>query len=177
MRIIQLQEKILNFDHNDIPARQKYASMVWQMLEDAYADIGGFQSASSVQELVQTPGLWKLVRRGATITAILIYKESHGRKLIAVATDQTAQGKQDLLRILREDQKLSRSWAEVSGKMESIYKKLGFLPLDNQLAGTLLNKKILDLDSDGIHYTRLIAGHPHVKAVYGIPRLAHVLAT
>ena len=165
-----LTERIRNFDHTEVSDRQQYADQVWNLLQHAYKEIGGFLSAANAQELVETPGLWKLVIRDSHVHAVVIYKESHGRKLIGAATDGTAQGKTDLIQILKEDKRLNRSWAEVSGKMENLYEKLGAKPIPNDQAARLTGKRILSLDADGVHYVRLIAGHPHKKALYGTPQ-------
>lgn len=169
MRYLQLLERVKNFDHHDVELRQKYAYQVWHMLQHAYKEIGGFLSAANAQELVETAGLWKLQLRGDHVSAVVIYKAQHGRKLIGAATDGTSEGKNDLMMILKEDKSLRRSWAEVSGKMEGVYRKLGAEPIPNTRAHELTGKRILNLDEDGVHYTRLIAGHPHVKALYGNP--------
>jgi hypothetical protein len=166
---MQLIERVKNFDHNDVDAREKYADQVWHMLQHAYKEIGGFLSAANPQELVETAGLWKLQLRADHVSAVVIYKAQHGRKLIGAATDGTSEGKNDLMMILKEDKSLRRSWAEVSGKMEGMYRKLGADPIPNTRAHELTGKRILNLDEDGVHYTRLIAGHPHVKALYGNP--------
>lgn len=162
-------ERVRNFDQTHVTDRQAYADQIWSMLQHAYADIGGFLSMANAQELVETPGLWKIITRGDQVKAVLIYKAQHGRKLIGAATDGTTDGKNDLMRLLMEDKALRRSWAEVSGKMESVYRKMGAEPIPNALAHELTGKRILNLDEDGVHYTRLIAGHPHVKALYGTP--------
>lgn len=169
MRYQQLLERIKNLDHNDRHQRDAYADQVWHMLQHAYKEIGGFLSAANAQELVETPGLRKLVVRSDHVSAVIIYKASHGRKLIGAATDGTSEGKNDLIQILKEDRDLKRSWAEVSGKMEALYRKMGAKPIPNTEAHKLTGKRILSLDPDGVHYTRLIAGHPHVKALYGSP--------
>lgn len=170
MRYHQLLERVKNLDHTHTDQRQQYADQVWNMLEHAYKEIGGFLSAANAQELVETPGLWKMVVRSNHVSAVVIYKASHGRKLIGAATDGSSEGKNDLMMILREDRDLSRSWAEVSGRMEGLYRKMGAKPIPNTEAHQLTGKRILSLDDDGVHYTRLIAGHPHVKALYGTPQ-------
>jgi hypothetical protein len=66
-----------------------------------------------------------------------------------------------------EDIKMRRSWAEVSGAPEAIMKRAGAKPLPNKYAAPLTGKEILEYNPDGIHYTRLIAGEPHEKVIYG----------
>lgn len=169
MRYQELIERVLNLGDNRVEDRLTVGPQIWNMLDNAYRDIGGFLSAANIEELASTPGLWKIVMRNQQVTAVVIYKAIHGRKLIGCATNGTPQGKTDLMMILQEDRHLSRSWAEVSGKMESLYRKMGALPISNADAHLLTGKHIMNTDEDGVHYTRLIAGHPHVKSLYGTP--------
>ena len=59
---------------------------------------------------------------------------------------------------------------------EKMLARAGATPLSNQLAATLTGKEILDLNPDGYHYTRLIAGHPHEKIIYGFVKMDPALA-
>jgi hypothetical protein len=45
--------------------------------------------------------------------------------------------------------------------------RIGAKPVDNKYAQLLTDKKILDLNPDGYHYTRLIQGEPHEKVILG----------
>ena len=160
-----LNERIINLK---TPAeKSRYASEVWDLLQQAYLPMGGFKSASSPEELVQDSGLWKLVRREGEITAVNIYKDSFGRKSIASGTNQTERGKRDYRMVKDEDIRLKRSWAEVSGPVERVMLRSGAKPLPARFAEFLTGKKILEIADDGFHYTRLIAGHPHEKVIYG----------
>lgn len=148
--------------------KEKWAGEVWDILNKSYAEIGGFQSASSVGELIADSHLWKLVTRDGKITAVTINKDRFGRKLIAIGTDGTAQGKKDFQLIGSEDVRLGRSWAELSGKAESAMKKLGAKPIPSRFAELLTGKKVLSYSDDGFHYTRFIAGVPKEKIIYGV---------
>jgi hypothetical protein len=147
--------------------KQPYADLVWDMLQTSYKAAGGFKSAANAEELVNTPGIWKLVRRNGKITAAALYKDQHGRKNYAGGQDGSPQGKIDFNMLLKDDVTLDRAWAEVSGAPEHMMKKAGGKPVRNTLAQALTGKMILSLNPDGIHYTRLIAGEPHEKAIYG----------
>ena len=162
-------ERVINAFSNDLKSR--YADEIWDIMEKSYASIGGFQSASSTDELINDTGLWKLVRRGDKITAAIIYKDKHGRKAIAMGTDGSIQGKRDYFMLTGDDVKLGRSWAEVSGAPEKIMARMGAEPIPAKYANLLTGKEILAVNPDGIHYTRLIAGHPHEKAIYGVAEL------
>ena len=68
-----LIERILNLWTPE--ERQPYAKQVWDMLQRSYKKEGGFKSAANLDELVNTPGYWKLTRRGDKITSVNIYKK------------------------------------------------------------------------------------------------------
>ena len=179
-----LTERILNLWSPEQKA--KYADVVWDTLNRSYQKVGGFKSAANIEELIDTPGLWKLVQRGDTITALSIYKpieKTNNMKGIAAATETeldpdtnkyvaTTQGKKDLMMIKSEDIRLNRSWVEVSGPAEKLMLKMGAKPVPNKFAEFLTSKKLLDLNSDGFHYTRLIQGEPHEKLIVGFINLS-----
>ena len=165
-----LNEHIVNLR---TPAEKRaYADRVWELLQQSYSSIGGFKSASSPEELVADSGLWKLVTRNGELTAVNVYKDSFGRKAIASGTNGTPQGRVDYRMVKDEDFKLKRAWAEVSGAVERIMVKNGGRPIPAKYAEILTGKKVLEIDDDGAHYTRLIAGHPHEKVIYGFVNLS-----
>lgn len=148
--------------------KNKFVQQVWDIMQKSYASIGGFGTASSPEELIQTSGLWKIITRNGNITAVNIYRDQHGRKSIASGTDGSPQGKKDYLMIKNEDVKFNRAWAEVSGAPEKILMRSGAKAIPAKFAPILTQKEILSYNPDGVHYTRLIAGHPHEKAMYGV---------
>jgi hypothetical protein len=170
VRHIQLLEHFVNL--TTPKEKAKYAQEVWDILQKSYEKIGGFKSATSPEELIRDSGLWKLSRRGGRLTAVAVYKDSFGRKSIASGTDGSTEGKQDYIRIKNEDLKFKRAWAEVSGPVEKVMQRSGAKPLPNKFAEILTGKKILELNQDGFHYTRMIAGHPHEKIIYGYVNLS-----
>jgi hypothetical protein len=165
-----LLERVYNaFTSTD---KMKYADQVWAVLQQAYSKLrGGFGTASSLEELIEKSGLWKVVVRDGKVSAVNIYKDQHGRKSIASGTDGTPQGKKDFMMIKNEDVKFNRAWVEVSDATEKILARMGAKPIPSKFAGPLTGKEILDYNSDGYHYTRLIAGDPHEKIIYGIVNL------
>jgi hypothetical protein len=151
--------------------KRRYADDVWEILQQSYRKIGGFQSASSVAELIADSGIWKIVVRDGKISAVKIYKDRYGRKSIAAGTDGSAQGKRDLIMLISDDTKLNRSWVEVSGPLEQLMVRVGARPIPAKYAAALTGKKIMSISDDGLHYTRLIAGNPHEKIIYGVVNL------
>lgn len=164
-----LNERILNLTTPHQKAA--HANEVWDLLQQAYQKIGGFKSAASVDELVHETGLWKLVLRNGTVTAANIYKDAHGRKTIASGTNGSTQGKADYQMVKKDDLRYKRAWAEVSGPVEKVMIKSGAEPIPARFAEFLTGKKVLEFAPDGFHYTRLIAGHPHEKVIYGFVNL------
>ena len=180
-----LVEKILNLHTTD--EKMKYADKIWDMLQRSYKKIGGFKSANSPEELANDPGYWKVVRRGDHITALGVYKQvpnTDNFKMIASATETepnpeggykvTAQGKKDYHMLKNDDIKTKRAWTEVSGPAEKLMLKAGAKPIDNKYAEFLTGKKILDLNPDRYHYTRLIQGEPHEKIIVGFVELSPI---
>lgn len=171
---MRINELLTERVHNafDASSKLKYAPQVWEILQSSYAKLpGGFGTASSVEELIEKSGLWKIVVRNGSVTAVNIYRDMHGRKSIASGTDGTVQGKKDFMMLKDADIKYKRAWAEVSGAPERILSKLGAKPIPAKFAPLLTGKEILEYNNDGYHYTRLIAGDPHEKVIYGVINL------
>ena len=165
-----LVERILNlFTAAD---KQKYVDQVWDILQSSYASVGGFKTSPSKEDLINTTGLWKLVRRGDDgITALKVYKDLYGRKSVGSGTNGTIQGKKDYILLKDSDVRLQRMWSEASGPVEHMLEK-NYEPIPNKYAAFLTGKEIVSLDPDGYHYTRMIMGAPHVKKLFGFVELS-----
>jgi len=174
-----LTERILNL--HTTQQKAQYADEVWDLLQKAYQKAGGFKSAVNKEELINNPGYWKVAKRGDKITAVNLYRkvpQTNTFKIYASGAQAeidpdkqeyraTEQGKRDYINIKKADVSQKRSWAEVSGSPEIFAKRLGAKPIPNKFAAYLTGKEILELNPDGHHYTRLIQGEPHEKAMYG----------
>jgi hypothetical protein len=162
----RMHEGFVNLFQDDM---HKYATEVWDILQTSYAPIGGFLSAPDVESLIAESWLWKLVKKGGKVIAVSVYKNLHGRKLIGGGSDGTPLGKQWLFKILEEDIQMTdrNAWIEASGALEHKMLKLGGVPVPNSLVGEILNKEILNLNPDGFHYTRLVAGKEVEKMLIG----------
>lgn len=155
-------------NNNDM---NKYVDIVWDMLQNAYKEIGGFLTAKTKDELIKKSSLWKMVRRNGKILAVKIYtSKKGGRKSIACATDGTPEGKDALYSILKEDIKMMdqrQVWAEVSGKMEYLYNKFGGVVVPSKYVQDILKDKEIFGQKDDGHYSRNIKGEPHEKIMFG----------
>lgn len=151
------------FDRKD---RERYIDEVMALLDLSYAYIGGFKGT---REELMDAWLWKVVTRHGSISAFAIYKKTHGRKSVAGASNGTARGKRDLIKILIDDINQKRAWSEVSGKMEKIKIDLGAPPIPAVFAASLTGKDIERIESDGYHYWRIIGTELVRKLLVGHP--------
>ena len=163
-----LTEHILNVTTPE--DKEKHAHHVWNLLQRSYKDIGGFHTAKTPWELAHKSALWKIHRKDGKVTAVQVYKDLHGRKVIAAGTNGSEEGKKGLMMIKSEDLKLKRAWGEFSGAMEHIMKKSGAQYIPHDQAEKLTGKPILKKHADGIHYDRDINGHVHTKALMGFTK-------
>lgn len=152
--------------------KEPYKDIVWDILQRSYAEIGGFKGAANADELAHTPGLWKLSRRDGEIGAVAIYKDHHGRKAIGFGTDGSVHARRDFHNIKDADVKFERMWVEASGTIEHVLSKIHTPMIPAKYATFLTGKEILSYNKDGYHYTRLLAGHPHEKVIFGVANIS-----
>lgn len=160
-----LNEKFINLFSGEF---NEYIDIIWDMLQKSYENVpSGFLAANSKEELINKSAMWKMARRNNKIVAAILYKDRMGRKSFAVCSDGTKEGKRDLIGMFKDDIKFGRSWTEVSGKPEKIYKSHGATPIPAEFAAELTGKSIEKIDSDGFHYWRIIHGVLKQKIMYG----------
>jgi hypothetical protein len=108
-------------------ARKKYAPQVWDLLQKAYQKIGGIAGSgfASQEDMIINIPFWKLYLEGEQVKAVAMYKDKGGRKLVAVATDQSKKGLSVLADIGKSS--LGISFGEYSkGALVFIVKTVGF---------------------------------------------------
>lgn len=113
----ELNERFINLvGEKSQDQRRQYAETVWKMLQAAYAPIGGIHGSGfgSIEDMIANLPFWKLSRRDGKIVCAAFYKDSSGRKRVAVATDGSEEGKKQLAAIMRDD--YSRAYFEISSK-------------------------------------------------------------
>ena len=150
---------------------KKWASQVWKLLNDAYKYCGGLKGMNSIEQLINETDIWKIVRRGNKVTAVVTYSTKRGgRKNCYMASSQDEQGKHDLFMIMKEDAKLldREAWCEASGKTVSVKLKNGWTPIPNYIAQYIMkDKKFDELCKDGFFYVRQIGNHKFHKIMLG----------
>lgn len=177
-----LEERYLSigFNKDHEQHREKHRSEIHDILHKAYShpDIGGYgglksgskEESDAIHHDITHSNI-KAVKRDGKITAVALYKNSHGRKAIAMGTDGSHQGKKDFKHVLHDDHKQKRSWAEVSGAPEHIFTKHGFPKVSNKEAAHLTGKKdVRPHPTDPHKYTRKIGSGDHEKTIMGYPK-------
>lgn len=150
---------------------KRWASQVWKLLNDAYKYCGGLKGMNSIEQLIKETDIWKIVRRGDKVTAVVTYSTKRGgRKNCYMTSSQDEQGKHDLFMIMKEDAKLldREAWCEASGKTVSVKLKNGWTPIPNYIAQYIMkDKKFDELCKDGFFYVRQIGNHKFHKIMLG----------
>ena len=155
--------------------REQYRNDIHDILRNSYSGIGGYSGISSgsedesksIHNDISNSAMKVVVRKGK-VSAVTLYKKQLGRKSIAVGTDGTKRGKLDFMKTAAEDNKMKRSWAEVSGAPEAIMRKIGTPVVPSSEAEKLLGKKVRIVDKE--RYRRKIGSHSHEKVIMGHPQ-------
>jgi hypothetical protein len=176
--------------------RKIWADRVWELLQKAYHDIGGIKGSGfeSVGSMIRVLPFWKLAVKGDRVLVVILYKDKGGRKIVAMATDQSPESKPILNDILKAG--LKTGWAEISGPVLGyVMKNIGltvikpFLLTPEEVTKTsgdetfrITPEIISDLNKHDAYiyrryqpmlgdnmYVREIGGEPHLKIAFGSP--------
>ena len=114
---VTLTETFENLFPGDDEKKSHYADTIFAMLTAAYAGQGGIMGTGfkSPEDMLNIP-MWKIFRRGQDVKAVALYKDTGGRKRVAVATDRSTEGIQWLAKMVKADLLQNRAFAEISGK-------------------------------------------------------------
>jgi hypothetical protein len=181
-KYFSLNEKVLNIgfnpDHEE--HREKHRKEIHDLLRKSYAGIGGYsglgsgskEESDAIHKDISNTNI-KAVKRDGKVVAARLYKDSHGRKSVALGSDGSDQGRKDAAMLMKDDAKLKdrHSWGEYSGAVRHILKnKLGSPVIHPSKVEKLISKKITPVDDES--YERPIGGHMHNKSVLGYPKNA-----
>lgn len=190
-----IKEGYSNFIGKDsITDKQKWVDRVWDMLQSAYDDIGGIKGSgfTDKQDMIDNIPFWKIFHRGDKLIAVVMYKDTNGRKLVALGTDKSSAAKKILSNIFKEA--LNVSYGEYSGKLlNSIVKNVSYERLEPFLLEPIYVAKLLDkqiyppipeklnaVDAETYNkfpklhkyfYMRDFAGKSYLKICLGTPHL------
>ena len=117
---------ILQSHHED--EKNDHAEHVFNMVQNAYSSIGGIHGSGfkDHKDMVKNIPIWKLHKdHTGKVRAVGLYKVKNGKtKRVAVATDNTGQGKKGLKHIVKNDLDSKRAFVETSGPSLSFHKKV-----------------------------------------------------
>lgn len=162
-----LNETYVNVHTDEM--KERYGAEVFDLIDKAYAYVGGHVNYPNVEALIHSKGWWKMIRRSGKIVAVAILTQKHGQKRVASATDGSRAAKLELVKLITEDIRQARGWSEVSGAAANFMIKLGLPPVPNTEAAELLDKEILALHGR-FKYDRLLGGMVHTKMIVGFPK-------
>lgn len=182
---------------NSREKREKWVDQAWDIVQKSYAPIGGIKGSGfgSKQDMIDNLPFWKIYTKGDKLVAAAFYKDTGGRKSVAIATDGSDLGKKIVGDIFKAS--LGVSYGEKSGPALGAMMKIvpweelqKFLFTPKQLEKisgkkvTLLSKfNINDLDEKDqmaykrfpelkpYFYIRELDGELHLKVAMGTPNL------
>jgi hypothetical protein len=120
-----VSEGFHNFLPGDTDKKKKHAQEVFDMIQKSYASQGGIHGSGfkSPDDMIQNIPMWKLHKEDGKITSVALYKDSGGRKRVAVGTNGEDSGKKSAVDVMINDLKHHRANMEVSGKSLSFIRK------------------------------------------------------
>lgn len=164
-----LYERVINAMSKE--QKEQLIDNVWDLINQTYKAIGRNIEGFSKDNLVNTPGIWKIIKRDNKLVAGILYKDYYGRKIRLVFQDRTAAGKAELKKLLSDDIKFGRSWLEVSGPLEKVLLDLGMKHIPSKNAEKYLKANIKSFHADGIHYDREVRpGEIKTQSLMGITK-------
>lgn len=152
---------------------EKYSKEIWNILQNSYKNIGGFLTYNTINDMLRNTSMASMYFCNDSMLSCAIYKNVlGGEKMVGCGT---LNGKKDekitLYNIIKNDinEFSNWHWAEVSGGVEKLFKKYNGNPIPNVLASTILKRPKMEivLDSDGVHYKRIIGDAERTKIIYG----------
>jgi len=109
-----ITERFVNALPKDEDLKEKYKDQVWKLLQDSYKSIGGIKGSGfqSPDDMVKSIPFWKMLVKDGVVELVIMYKDSGGRKSVAIGTTGSMYAKKQLSSIFKEEVK--RSYGEKS---------------------------------------------------------------
>ena len=111
-----LSETYKNFiGIESIENRRKWLDQTWDILQQSYKPLGGIRGSGfdTKENMLKKIPFWKLSIKDGVVKAAIFYKDKNGRKLVASATDGTAEGRRAIEQTLKAS--LGVTYGEKSG--------------------------------------------------------------
>ena len=173
---ILLQEEFPRDKWVDLAADEKaeYASDIFDLINTAYAPIGGNVNYKSVADVLgaEADADYEVINidDDPEPDALSAYKKQPaGNKLAAIGHDGTPEAKSKIINHYADLLKQKGYYLEVSGKLKDILLAKGApVVTDPELIKKVLKGKTIELNDDGT-YQRFIGGTQHTKTLLGNP--------
>lgn len=120
--------------------------------------------------MIKNIKMWKLSRKNDKIVAVIMYKDKLGRKLVALGTDGTPEGKAEIAKLLKDEFRTQRAYGEISGNLLGFVKKILGSELEQYLIPAEKVKEVIGQEVqiiDKFAYKRKIGGEWIEKVMYG----------
>jgi len=178
----------------DIETRRVMADDIFEILNTAYDEIGGFKSFKDMERFINDSYLWYITYDGPQpidndldinrILAVSVFRKNHGLKMVGMAanrfpnfkkgSDARNNAKQKARSAIEEHIRFVSKigWAEVSGRLEHLFEKSLPWPYNMIDPEDLIDHNVfknISIDIDGFHYYRpLRSGEPPIRKIaYG----------
>ena len=177
--------------------REVMAEDIFEILNTAYDEIGGFKSFKDMEHFIDDSYLWYITYDGERpngdldinkILAVSVFRRAHGLKMVGMAanrfpyfsvgTQERTLAKNKARSAIQEHIRFvaDRGWAEVSDRLEVLFGKS--LPWGKYVIDpdVLIENKVfknISIDPDGLHYYRPLrtGEEPIRKIAYGTIKL------
>lgn len=163
-----INESFVNILPDEHEKRTKHIPELFSMVHKSYAKIGGIKGEgfASHEDMHKNIPMIKFNRQGSKINAAAFYKDSGGRKRVAIATNGTPEGKTALGKIMKNDLTQNRSYGETSGQsLAFLHKHMHpedikeFAIHPDVVKKAKPNEEYRDVPKDDEHLTK----YPHLK--------------
>ena len=153
---------------------EEYAGDIFDLIDTAYASIGGNLNYKSAADVTGAEGDadYEVINidDDPEPDAVNTYKKkSAGNKLVAIGHDGSSEAKSKIINHYADLLKQPGYYLEVSGKLQDILLAKGApVVKDKELIQKVLKGKELEFNEDGT-YQRYIGGKKHTKTLLGNP--------
>lgn len=144
-------------DESDYAFIKSNIDTIWAILQEGYSSIGGFKSFQSKKQILERAPIVKLGFYDNTIVAVDVFNGyKGGNKSVGITCVKNENHEPGVLlveMIIKENIERWEDWvwAEVSGKIEKLYKKYNGFQVPDKYLEIFLTESY-ELDNDGYHY-------------------------
>ena len=152
----------------------EYAGDIFDLINTAYASIGGHSNYDSPDDIVDGEGdaNYEVINLDddPDIEAVSVSKKkSAGNKFVATGHDGSKIAKSAVVNHKADELKKSGHFIEVSGRIKDILLGKGVpMVTDEEIIKKAMKGKEIEMNDDG-SYQRKIAGKMHTKVLLGLP--------